>query len=229
MAARHVSLDHDLNKTWHLWFKYIAKRHKASLANGSDGVLTTERQKHRQTMAKPMANDSFLLGMSAHDAWANQEKCACGSTKLRHKLQRKLSSVRGNFVDIGVRVVRQLPYYAAGGRFWAKYIGKRKYRCIGKRLHRCIGKRSKWPKLLRRKLREREQRTYTAHTACTAYTAYTACAACTAYTACTAANAWIWNGKRSNFEAANGLKLNRQTKTIFGSSISANGVKALEI
>ena len=68
MATRHVSLDHDLNKTSHLGFKYIAKRHKASLANGSDGVLTTERQKHRQTMAKPMANDSFPLGMSAQHA-----------------------------------------------------------------------------------------------------------------------------------------------------------------
>ena len=125
--------------------------------------------------------------------------------------------------------VMQLPYYSAGGRFGAKYIGKRRYWCIGKRLLRCIGKRSKLPKLLRRNLREREPRTYTAHTACTAYTACTACTACTAHTACTAANAWKWNGKRSNFEAANGLKLNRQTKTIFGSSISANGVKALEI
>ena len=68
MAARHVSFDNDLNKRFTLEVKYIVKRHKASLANGSDGVLTTERQKYRQTMAKPMANDSFLLGMSAHDA-----------------------------------------------------------------------------------------------------------------------------------------------------------------
>ena len=68
MAARHVSLDNDLSKRYHLGYEYIAKRHKASLANGSDGVLTTERQKHRQTMAKSMANESFLLGMSAQDA-----------------------------------------------------------------------------------------------------------------------------------------------------------------
>ena len=68
MAARHVSFDNDLNQRLHLGGEYIAKRHKASLANGSDGVLTTERQKHRQTMAKSMANDSFLLGMSAQDA-----------------------------------------------------------------------------------------------------------------------------------------------------------------
>ena len=68
MAARHVSFDNDLNKRLHLGPEYIAKRHKASLANGSDGVLTTERQKHRQTMAKSMANDSFPLGMFAQDA-----------------------------------------------------------------------------------------------------------------------------------------------------------------
>ena len=68
MGARHVSLDTDLNTRFTLGYEYIAKRHKASLANGSDGVLTTERQKYRQTMAKPMANDSFLIGMSAHDA-----------------------------------------------------------------------------------------------------------------------------------------------------------------
>ena len=68
MAARHITLDHVLTRGGHLWVKYIAKRFNACLANGSDGVLTTERQKHRQTMAKPMANDSFLLGMSAQHA-----------------------------------------------------------------------------------------------------------------------------------------------------------------
>ena len=110
MAPCHVSLDNDLNKRFTLGYEYIAKRHKASLANGSDGVLTTERQKHRQTMAKPVANDSFLLGISTQHAGANQEKCACGSAKLRHTLRRKLSSVCADFIDIGVRDC--IGYYA---------------------------------------------------------------------------------------------------------------------
>ena len=71
MATRHVSFDNDLKKRSTLKVKYIAKRHKASLANGSDGVLTAARKKYRQTMAKPVANNSFPLGISTQHAGAN--------------------------------------------------------------------------------------------------------------------------------------------------------------